>query len=131
MLQDGGAQTLTVPPMSAVWLPEVALPQADPFTDYVSYDMVEDGVRTTFGTAIFSMPKYFRYLDPHITCRVEGDELVVTATVYAHAVELLNEQEDWVLSDNYFDLNPGEEKRVRILSGQPQGLHIRSAFDIG
>ncbi len=101
--------------MSAVWLPEVALPQADPFTDYVSYDMVEDGVRTTFGTAIFSMPKYFRYLDPHITCRVEGDELVVTATAYAHAVELLNEQEDWVLSDNYFDLNPGEEARAHPL----------------
>lgn len=131
VLLDGKKQTLTVPPMSAVWLPEIDLPQADPFTDYVSYEMIEDGVRTTFGSAIFSMPKYFRYVDPQITCRVEGDELIVISKAYAHAVELLNEQEDWVLSDNYFDLNPGEEKRVRILSGQAQGIHIRSAFDIG
>ena len=123
--------TLTVPALSAVWLEEVLLPQADLFTDYVSYWMEEDGVRTVFGTVIFSMPKYFRYLDPKISCRVEGQELIVSAGAYAHAVELLNEREDWVLEDNYFDLNPHEEKHIRILSGKAEGIHIRSAYDIG
>ena len=46
-------------------------------------------------------------------------------------MELLNEQEDWVLEDNYFDLNPHEEKHIRILSGKAEGIHIRSAYDIG
>ena len=131
IVHRGDSVTLTVPALSAVWLEEVLLPQADLFTDYVSYWMEEDGVRTVFGTVIFSMPKYFRYLDPKISCRVEGQELIVSAGAYAHAVELLNEQEDWVLEDNYFDLNPHEEKRIRILSGKAEGIHIRSAYDIG
>lgn len=131
IVHKGDSVTLTVPALSAVWLEEAPLPQADLFTDYVSYWMEEDGVRTVFGTVIFSMPKYFRYLDPKISCRVEGQELIVSAGAYAHAVELLNEQEDWVLEDNYFDLNPNEEKRIRILSGKAEGIHIRSAYDIG
>lgn len=34
-----------------------------------------------------------------------------------------------VLSDNYFDMNGGE-KRVQILRGKPEGLKIRSVYDI-
>ena len=62
--------------------------------------------------------------------RVEGDELVVTAAAYASCVELLNEQEDWVLSDNYFDMEAGE-KRVRVLSGKIDRVRVRSVYDIG
>ena len=73
--------------MSAVWLPEVALPQADPFTDYVSYGMIEDGVRNHVWHRHFSPCRNISAIwTPQITCRVEGDELVVTATAYAHAV---------------------------------------------
>ena len=34
-------------------------------------------------------------------------------------MEILNENEDMVLEDNYFDMNAGE-KRVRIISGEPE-----------
>ena len=45
---------------------------------------------------------------------MEGDEIVVSAKAYAKSVEILNGEEDLILSDNYFDLN-GDEKRVKIV----------------
>ena len=57
------------------------------------------------GTVIFSYPKYFRYEDPRLSCTVEDNRITVKAETYAKSVEILNDQEDLVLSDNYFDLN--------------------------
>ncbi len=34
-----------------------------------------------------------------------------------------------ILSDNYFDMDKGE-KRVKIISGEPNNLKIRSVYDI-
>ena len=59
----------------------------------------------------------------------EGDELVVTAEAYAKSVEILNEADDMLLEDNYFDMNAGQ-RRVKILKGRPEGLKVRSVFDI-
>ena len=61
--------------------------------------------------------------------RVEDGELVVTADAYAKSVEIRNENEDLVLEDNYFDMNAGE-RRVKIISGDPVGLKVRSVYDI-
>ena len=81
-------------------------------------------------TVIFSVPKYFAYLDPQLSCRVEGEEIVVSAKAYAKSVEVLNENEDWILEDNYFDLDAGEERRIRIIKGEPTGIHMRSVYNI-
>jgi len=34
-----------------------------------------------------------------------------------------------LLSDNFFDLNPGE-KRVKVLRGGTEGLRVRSVYDL-
>ena len=78
---------------------------------------------------------------------MEGDEIVVTADAYAKGVEILNANEDLILSDNYFDMNAGE-KRVKILGRACReekepidmeaqidnqlagGLKLRSVYDI-
>ena len=78
---------------------------------------------------MFSMPKFYQYANPNLTVEREGDELLVRAEKYAGSVELLNENEDWVLSDNYFDMEAGE-KRVRILSGDAKVIRVRSIYDI-
>lgn len=54
---------------------------------------------------------------------------MVTAGAYARGVEIQNGAEDLLLSDNYFDMNPGE-RRVKILRGEPFGLRARSVYDI-
>lgn len=126
---DSGEETLTVPALTSVWLDKRLFPQADIFSHYVSYELLREGEVVSQGTVNFSYPKYFRYRDPALTCRVEGDELVVSAGAYAKSVEIQNREEDLLLSDNYFDMNAGE-RRVKILSGSTEGLRLRSVYDI-
>ena len=78
---------------------------------------------------LFTAPKQFRFADPKLSVHAEGDTLVVTAEAYARSVEIINEADDTLLEDNYFDMNAGE-KRVKIIRGVPKGLKIRSVFDI-
>lgn len=126
---QSGEQQVFVPALTSVWLSKVEFPEADPYSQYVSYEMEKDGVIISEGTVNFSYPKYFRYENPNLTCRVIGDEIEVTASAYAKSVEILNENEDLILSDNYFDMNAGT-KRVKIESGDASRLRLRSVYDI-
>ena len=91
--------------------------------------MEKEGEIISSGTVNFSYPKYFRYEDPHLRCTVNGDEITVTADAYAKSVEILNENEDLILSDNYFDMNAGT-RTVKIESGDASRLRFRSVYDI-
>ena len=126
---ESGEEQVTVDALSSLWLQRKEFPDADIFRHYVSYEMEQDGEIISSGTVNFSYPKYFRYEDPKLSVRQEGDELVISAAAYAKSVEIQNANEDLVLSDNYFDMNGGE-KRIRILSGGTQDLRLRSVFDI-
>ncbi len=125
---------MTVPALSAVFMPRVDLPDIDIWSEYVSYQMYDmdasENEPVSEGTVIFSYPKYFHYQDPRLSCRVEGDEIVITADAYAKYVEIRNDAEDLLLSDNYFDMNAGE-KRVKILRGNTENLRLRSVYNIG
>ncbi|MCI8561164.1 MAG: glycoside hydrolase family 2 protein [Dorea sp.] len=129
VLRDGGSKEIDVPALSSVWLDKELLPDLDVFSEYVSYELCQDGETISEGTVIFSYPKYFRYEDPRLSYRVEGDEIIVSAEAYAKSVEIQNEKEDFILSDNYFDLN-GDEKRVKIISGEAKGIRLKSVYDI-
>ena len=96
---------------------------------HVFYSCLQNGEVISEGSVLFSMPKFYQYANPNLTVEREGDELLVRAEKYAGSVELLNENEDWVLSDNYFDMEAGE-KRVRILSGDAKEIRVRSIYDI-
>lgn len=120
---------IQVPALESVWLPKAELPEIDVFTQYVSFEAWENGKCISEGTVIFSYPKYFRYENPELSCKVEGNQITVSSPVYAKSVEILNEQENLVLSDNYFDLN-GDSRTVEILRGKPEGLKLRSVWDI-
>ncbi|MFP3090936.1 glycoside hydrolase family 2 protein [Treponema sp. TIM-1] len=128
ILKEGTAP-VTVGPLSSVWLDKVAVPELALYDEYLSFHLFQGEKILSEGTVIFSLPKHFHYLDPHLSYRIAGDRIVVTAEAYAKSVEILNENEDLVLSDNYFDMNAGE-KAVTILSGNPQGIRLRSVYDI-
>ena len=126
---QSGEETVTVPALTSVWLEKIEFPKADPYSEYVSYELEKDGEIISAGSVNFSYPKYFRYEDPQLTCRVIGDEIEVTASAYAKSVEILNENEDLILSDNYFDMN-AVTKRVKIEHGDAGKLRLRSVYDI-
>lgn len=122
-------EDVEVPALTSVWLDKMELPEADIFSQYVSYEMEKDGKIISSGTVIFSYPKYFRYEDPKLSYEIDGDEIIVRAHAYAKSVEILNENEDLILEDNYFDMNAGE-KRVKVISGDIEKLRLRSVYDI-
>lgn len=121
---------ISVEPFSAVWLGLKELPDAGLYDNYVSYQLIEKGGIISAGTVLFCPPKHFKFIDPGLKIRLEGDEIAVSAAAYAKSVEIRNENDDLILSDNFFDLN-GDERRVKILKGDPRGLSVRSVYNIG
>lgn len=73
--------------------------------------------------------KYFKYENPNLRYKVEGNTSTVWADAYAKSVEILDENEDMVLSDNYFDLH-GDSRTVEVLRGVPENIRVRSVYDI-
>jgi beta-mannosidase len=118
-----------VPALTSVWLDKVAVPNIAINDEYLSYHLYDGAELLSEGTVIFSLPKYFHYQDPKLRCTVAGDTITVKAAAYAKSVEILNKDQDIVLSDNYFDMDAGE-KTVRIISGKATGIKLRSVFDI-
>lgn len=122
-------EALHVPALTSVWMEKREFPDVDIYSEYVSYELECGGEIVSEGTVIFSYPKYFRYVNPNLSCRVTGDEIEIIADAYAKSVEILNDNEDLILSDNYFDMNAGS-KRVKIESGDASSLRVRSVYDI-
>ena len=120
---------IEVPALTSVWIEKVELPDIDIYNEYVSFQALKEDVAVSEGTVIFSYPKYFRYEDPQLQVTVEGNRITVSADKYAKSVEILNDNEDLVLSDNYFDLN-GDSKTVEVISGTIDNLRLRSVYDI-
>lgn len=116
-------------PLSSLWLDKVELPEAGLFENYVSFRLEADGEILSSGSVLFCAPKYFAFRDPCLQVRAEGEELVVTADAYARSVEIHNAADDMLLEDNYFDMDAGT-RRVKIREGKPEGLTIRSVYDI-
>lgn len=126
---QSGEEAVNVPALTSIWLDKLVFPEADVFTSYVSFELICDGKAVSEGSVIFSYPKYFRFKAPELAYRIEGDEIVVSAKAFAKSVEIQNENEDLILSDNYFDLN-ADEKRIKVLSGSTESLRLRSVYDI-
>ena len=122
-------EEILVPALTSVWLEKVALPEIDLYNEYVSYQAVKGERVVSEGTVIFSYPKYFRYENPDLKAVVVGNRITVSAGAYAKSVEILNDEEDLILSDNYFDLN-GDSKTVEVISGNPDHIRLRSVYDI-
>lgn len=132
-----GESGVTVGPLESLWLDKTD------YTDYpgpgvremyFSYQLEVKGEILSEGTSLFTAPKHFRFADPGLTLRREGDTLILRAEHFAKSVEIWGDGENggsYVrLSDNYFDMNPGE-KRVRILEGDAERFRLRSVYDIG
>ena len=124
-----GSETLTVPALSAVWLPDMEFPDADFFGHYLSYTLLMDGNPVSSGSSLFCAPKHFHFADPHLTLERDGNLITVHADAYARMVEIVCDDGNVVLSDNDFDMDAGS-RTVRILRGCGTAFRVRSVFDI-
>ena len=126
---EQGEFEVNCPALSAVWLPEQNFDEYDTYGVYYSYELLdENGACVGSGSVLFCAPKHFKFIDPHLTARIEGDEILVTASGYARSVEIMAGA-DTVLEDNYFDMDGGE-RRVKIIRGDVKAVGVRSVYDI-
>ncbi len=124
-----GSFDVTVPPLSAAWLPLLTFDDADVTGHYFSCVFESGGVCVSSSACLFCAPKHFRFADPHLSLTLRGDEITVSADAYARAVFIESEDPDMLLSDNGFDLN-AESRTVRVLRGKARGLRVRSVYSI-
>jgi beta-mannosidase len=120
---------VTVPSLQVVRLDEIDFNKTDVLNNYYSYEFIVDGKTVSEGSVLFTAPKHFKFLDPQLSARIENDEIVITANAYAKSVEIYSDDCDFILSDNFFDINAGQ-KRVKILEGTPTNIKLRSVYDI-
>lgn len=121
-------QPVTLPPMTVLTLSEMDFHKTDVLNHYLSFSFCnEEGVIISEGTCLFTLPKHFKYSDPNLNYTINGDEITVSAAAYAAFVEIDSPDSDFILSDNYFDMNAGT-KTVKILSGNPKSIRLRSVW---
>ncbi|MCL2827305.1 MAG: glycoside hydrolase family 2 protein [Oscillospiraceae bacterium] len=124
-----GEQAVHVDALSSLWLEDMDFSDCDELSHYFSYELVIDGSPISAGTALFCMPKHYNFTDPALTVTRNGQFLTVTAAAYARSVELYSDTDDFLLSDNFFDMNAGSVT-VKLLRGDPGEVNVRSVFDI-
>lgn len=124
---ESGEKEIVCEALSTTWFDEMDMDHADLYSNYVSYQVAKEGEILSEGTVLFCPPKHFKFEDPQLSVRVEDGEIVVSAKAYAKSIEIRNENDDLILSDNYFDLNGGE-RRLSIFKGEPKNLTVRSVY---
>ena len=126
---ESGETEITVPAYGTFSLEEMDFHKTDVENNYLSFAFVVDGVTVSEGATLFTVPKHFLFRDPELRYEIDGDEITVYAGAYAKYVEIDSPDSDFVLSDNYFDMNAGK-KTVKILRGTPKTIRVRSVYDI-
>ena len=126
---SGGESVVSVDAFSVKWLEEMDFDRTDVDNNYMSYEYEVEGSVVSEGTVLFTAPKYFEFKNPNLRYEIDGNMLTVFADSYARMVEIYSPDSDFVLSDNYFDMNAGE-KTVEILEGTPKTIVLRSVYDI-
>jgi len=125
-----GEEKLKVSALSSEWLPEYDFSDCDELSDYFSYGVEVEGEVVSSGTVLFCMPKHYNFIDPKLSVTRDGKYITISAEAYAKSVEIYSDDEDFVLSDNYFDIN-AESVTVEIVRGDPSNLKVRSVYEIG
>ncbi len=129
-IREEGNQPLTVPALSSVWLDRLDFTgRCNLTSDYLSFTFSANNRIISEGTALFCAPKHFEWRNPHLTCRRDGEELVISGSAFAHHVWIESEDPDALFSDNCFDLHAGE-RRIRRLRGSADDVRLRCVYDL-
>ena len=94
---------------------------------YLSAELTDEGGRHIWrDTTWFVQYKKIDLPDPELKAGLkqaaEGYEITLTAKRYAAFVELDLYEGDAVFSDNYFDMDAGEERRITLYWNSPEEL---------
>ena len=95
----------------------------------------DSGVVLGTSLDILEIERHMEYpMKTGLSLSQEGDMLLICCEAFARCVEITAGDDGaafgWLFEDNYFDLLPGMEKRIRVLSGQRKGMiTAKSVYD--
>lgn len=96
---------------------------------YLYYSYESKGKTVGEGTVLFVPAKHFNFEKPEIICEQIGKQKwKIFSNTYAKFVELSFGEDVW-LSDNYFDLVPGQEKYITVKKEIKSVPEIYSLYD--
>ena len=124
-----GIEEITVNPLSVFRLEKLYFNDINPETDHLVFSFEVDGKTESFGTVLFTQPKYYDLENPNLTFAVNGDEITIKAEAFAKGVCLEDTENDLIFDDNFFDMEKGE-KKVKVISGEISSLKLRSLYDL-
>jgi len=92
-----------------------------------AYAVTSEGKRIAESFDYVDIERHMRFpVDGKIKVSVQGDELLLQSNRYERSVELLGDDDGdefgWLFEDNYFDLIPGQIKRVRVTGRHSKGI---------
>jgi len=129
-----GSMKVEIPALSALWLDKVVFEGIDELSHYVDYSFTvewqEEAVSA--GTALFTAPKHFEFIDPELKLSVDCNRITVKAGAFAKSVYIASKSgKKLELSDNFFDLTTGE-RTVYLENGEADrnDLTVQSVYDI-
>ena len=129
-----GSLEVEIPALSALWLDKVVFEGIDELSHYVDYSFTVEGQEeaVSAGTALFTAPKHFEFIDPELKLSVDGNRITVKAGAFAKSVYIASKSgKKLELSDNFFDLTTGE-RTVYLEGGAADfdDLTVQSVYDI-
>lgn len=126
-----GEYAVSVDPLSVFETEKVDFKDADIFKNFVKYELHDNSDKMISSeTIMLCAPKYFNFSEPEISVSINGDGINITCKGFAKNVEIITDDADALLSDNYFDL-VNESRTISVVRGTVKSVKIRSVIDIG
>ncbi|MBW7458684.1 hypothetical protein K0U00_32035, partial [Paenibacillus sepulcri] len=96
--------------------------------EYILYACLVDGTGKVVARTndFVDIEKHLKFPEARLNMEINGNYLMLTTDRFARSIELGGSDEGdefgWLFEDNYFDLLPGEEKRIRIWGRHTKGI---------
>ena len=124
-----GKESVEVPALDGRWLDYMDFGDYDVHEIHLEYSVEVFGKKVSGNTVLFTPPKHYKFMNPHLTVSRDGDYLTVSADAYAKNVCIEGVDGDVRLTDNFFDMEKGSIK-IGIIDGNATEFVVKSVYDI-
>jgi beta-mannosidase len=126
---EAGEKNIEVGPLESKWIQYLDFNRTEIQENHLWFEFIQDGHVVTRDSVLFTNPKHYNFRDPKLTCKIVDNKIVVKSDCFAKYVEIYSDDSDFILEDNFFDMEKGE-RFVEIQNGSLKNLKVRSIFDI-
>jgi beta-mannosidase len=128
-IHQQGEISVTIEKLSSFWLDELDFGYMDFLNIHLQYELIVNEKIISSGSVLFTEPKHYHFIDPHLSYTTDGSTVHILTEAYAKSVEVLSNDPDFLVSDNYFDMEKGEVV-LEVIRGTVDSIKLQSVFDI-